>query len=113
MPQAPRDLQPGCCYHVTVRCNNREFRLSDRACREVLLYAIRMGLEKYGFKLYALCMMSNHVHSLLEPARPEDLPNIMHWLNWHTAMCFNRILHRSGHFWEKRYHSSGFLVTDR
>ncbi len=36
MPRAPRDLQPGCCYHVTVRCNNREFRLSDRACREVL-----------------------------------------------------------------------------
>jgi len=28
-------------------------------------------------------------------------------------MCFNRILHRSGHFWEKRYHSSGFPVTDR
>jgi len=34
-------------------------------------------------------------------------------LNWYTPMCFNRILHRSGHFWEKRYHSSGFPVTDR
>src|SRR5260370_37926630 len=28
-------------------------------------------------------------------------------------MCYNRILHRSGHFWEKRYHRSGFPVTDR
>jgi REP element-mobilizing transposase RayT len=45
---------------------------------------------KYGFKLYALCIMSNHVHYLLEPAQPEDLPQIMHWLNWYTAMCFNR-----------------------
>ncbi len=27
-------------------------------------------------------------------------------------MCFNRMLNRTGHFWEKRYHSSGFEKTD-
>ncbi len=52
--------------------------------------------------------MSNHVHYLLEPAQPEDLPKIMHWLNWYTTMCFNRMQNRSGHFWEKRYYSTGF-----
>jgi putative transposase len=36
----------------------------------------------------------------------------MHWLNWYTAMCFNRLLNRSGHFWEKRYHSTGFPPGD-
>ena len=56
--------------------------------------------------------MSNHVHYLLKPQQPEDLPKIMHWLNWFTAMCFNRLLNRTGHFWEKRYHSSGFPNTD-
>lgn len=40
-------------FDITVRCDNREFRLSDRTCREVLLDAIKRGLEKYGFKLYA------------------------------------------------------------
>ena len=57
--------------------------------------------------------MSNHVHYLLEPNQPEDLPKIMHWLNWYTAMCFNRMLNRTGHFWEKRYHSTGFANTDK
>lgn len=52
------------------------------------------------------------MHYLIEPERPDDLPKIMHWLNWYTAMCFNRMLNRTGHFWEKRYHSSGFLTTD-
>ncbi len=56
--------------------------------------------------------MSNPVHYMLEPAAPEDLPRIMHWLNWYTAMCFNRMLNRTGHFWEKRYYSSGFEKTD-
>ncbi len=56
--------------------------------------------------------MSNHVHYLIEPKQPEDLPRIMHWLSWYTAMCFNRMLNRTGHFWEKRYHSSGFEKND-
>ncbi len=112
MPRKPRDLNPNYCYHVTVRCNNREFKLIRHECREVFLYALKQAREKFNFTIYALCIMSNHVHYLLEPAQAEDLPRIMHWLNWYTAMCFNRMLNRTGHFWEKRYHSSGFEKTD-
>jgi len=86
MPRLPRQLYPHYCYHVTIRCNNREFRLTRFACREWLLYSIHKCKEKYGFKLYGLCIMSNHVHYLLEPQEPNDLPKIMHWLNWYTAM---------------------------
>ena len=65
--------------------------------------------------------MSNHLHYLIEPQKSEDLPKIMHWLNWYTAMCFNRMLNRTGHgstslttsFWEKRYHSTGFANIDQ
>ncbi|CAN1210938.1 Transposase IS200-like domain-containing protein [Tumidithrix helvetica PCC 7403] len=113
MPRKKRNLQDGFCYHVTMRCNNREFRLTRLECREVLLYAINRAKAKYPFKLYALCIMSNHIHYLLEPSRAEELSKIMHWLNWYTAMCFNRMLNRTGHFWEKRYHSSEFLTSDK
>jgi putative transposase len=78
----------------------------------VFIYAINKGKEKFNFNLYALCIMSNHVHYVLEPLLPEDLPKIMQWLNWYTAMCFNRMLKRTGHFWEQRYHSSAFEMTD-
>jgi len=113
MPHQPRQLKPNFCYHITVRCNNRDFCLTRLECREVLLYAIKQCQEKFEFKVYGLCIMSNHVHYLLEPKQPEDLPKIMHWLNWYTAMCFNRMLNRTGHFWEKRYHSTGFPVSDK
>lgn len=112
MSRKARDLNPNYCYHITVRCNNREFNLIRHECREVFLFALKKAIEKFNFKLYALCIMSNHVHYLLEPTVPEDLPRIMHWINWYTAMCFNRMLNRTGHFWEKRYHSSGFDKTD-
>ncbi len=56
--------------------------------------------------------MSNHVHYLIEPAPGEDLSKIMHFLNWYTAMLFNRMLKRTGHFWEKRYYAEGFPTSD-
>ncbi|MGK7871759.1 MAG: transposase [Xenococcaceae cyanobacterium] len=112
MPRQPRDLKIGYSYHVTSRCNNREFRLTRHECRQVFIYTLKKAIDKFNFKLYALCIMSNHVHYLLEPLQPEQLPKIMHWINWYTAMCFNRMLNRSGHFWEKRYFSTGFPKDD-
>ncbi|MCU0571108.1 MAG: transposase [Oculatellaceae cyanobacterium Prado106] len=112
MPRLARDLKADYCYHITVRCNNREFRLTREECRELLLYSLQIYQDKYNFKLYGLCIMSNHVHYLLQPNQPEDLPKIMQGLNWYSAMCFNRMLNRSGHFWEKRYHSTGFPMSD-
>ena len=91
MSRKPRNLQPNYSYHITVRCNNREFNLARHECREVFLYAIEKALAKYDFALYAVCIMSNHIHYLIAPKHPDDLPKIMHFLNWYTAMCFNRM----------------------
>lgn len=113
MSRKLRELKASYSYHITVRCNNREFRLIRDECREVLLYSIQRCKDKFGFKLYALCIMSNHIHYLLEPAQSEDLPKIMHWLNWYTAMCFNQKMNRTGHFWEKRYHSMSKEKVER
>jgi putative transposase len=71
-------LQPEFCYHVTTRCNNREFKLIHRECREVFIYALTKAIKKFDFKPYAICLMSNHVHYLIEPKTPESLPKIMH-----------------------------------
>jgi putative transposase len=78
----------------------------------VFLYILKKAIKKYDFKLYGLCIMSNHIHYLIEPQKAEDLPKIMHLINWYSAMCFNRMLHRTGHFWGKRYHATSFLNSD-
>ena len=48
MPSKPRNFQIGHSYHITTRCNNREFKLSRRECREVFLYAIKKVSTKYN-----------------------------------------------------------------
>ena len=82
MSRKSRNVQAGYAYHITTRCNNREFKLQRWECREVFLYAIKQALDKYKFKLYGLCIMSNHIHYLIEPTQTDDLPKIMHFLNY-------------------------------
>ncbi|MEB3233357.1 MAG: hypothetical protein VKJ64_20280 [Leptolyngbyaceae bacterium] len=50
-----RKLQPGYCYHITVRCNNREFRLNRVDCKDTLLYAIGgFWILDFGFWILGL-----------------------------------------------------------
>ncbi|NES20361.1 MAG: hypothetical protein F6K41_15860 [Symploca sp. SIO3E6] len=55
-------MKAGYCYHITTRCNNRDFNLANRESREIYLYILSKAQDKYPFKLYALCLMLNHIH---------------------------------------------------
>jgi putative transposase len=48
MPRSPRQIKADYCYHITTRCNNRDFRLNRDECRELLLYALEQCQQKYG-----------------------------------------------------------------
>lgn len=41
MTRPKRIFKARFCYHVTVRCNNREFQLIRDECREILLRTIQ------------------------------------------------------------------------
>lgn len=105
MPRPRRSFAPDASYHVTLRCNNQAFDLRRPQARKALLFCIARAQVRFGFRLPGLCIMSNHVHYLIRPALPSDMPRLMHWLNWYSAMLLNRLLRRRGHFWERRYHA--------
>jgi REP-associated tyrosine transposase len=59
------------------------------------------------YKLDAFCVMSNHVHAVFSPLplsaetnEYQSLSRIMHSLKRHTASEANRLLNRTGSFWE-------------
>ena len=53
--------------------------------RLFVLHALARAAEKFGARMDAVAVMSNHVHDLIEPRGPDELPRVMHWLNWYTA----------------------------
>jgi putative transposase len=58
--------------------------------------------KKYGYAIHAYCLMSNHVHLLVESSE-QPLAKFMQGLQQSYSQYFNRKHHKSGHLFEGRY----------
>jgi REP element-mobilizing transposase RayT len=63
-------------------------------------------------RLYGVCLMANHLHLLIRPDDASQLPRLMHWVDWYSAMALNRLAGRCGHFWEARYYATAIAPKD-
>lgn len=53
------------------------------------------------YVLHAWCVMPNHVHAVVEPISPHELPGITHSWKSFTAHVMNKILQQRGEVWQK------------
>jgi REP element-mobilizing transposase RayT len=98
MPRKPRHLPQGHSFHITLRCNSRQFLIAKGLRRDVLLAVLAKAQTKIPHKLYGVCLMANHLHLLIRPDDASQLPRLMHWIGWYSAMALNRLAGRCGHF---------------
>jgi REP element-mobilizing transposase RayT len=62
-------LRPGTLYHVTNRGAGRRDIFFAAADRLVFLAALADACRRYGLIVHAYCLMTNHIHLLVEDAR--------------------------------------------
>lgn len=110
MPRPTRHLPQGWSFHITLRCNSREFLITKGLKRDVLLRVLLRAQEKVLHRLYGVCLMANQLHLLIRPDDATQLPRLMHWIGWCSAMALNCLSGRCGHFWEARYDATGWFV---
>jgi REP element-mobilizing transposase RayT len=109
MARRPRVFASGLLYHVIVRGNQRRktFRCDD----DYKAYLDR--LEKYRAKcrvrIYAYCLMPNHVHLLVETGST-PLAKFMQGLQQSYTQYFNRSYRKVGHLFQGRYKA---IICDR
>jgi REP element-mobilizing transposase RayT len=65
----------------------------------------------YNFKVYAYCLMDNHIHLILDP-NGADISKIMHCINFKYARYFNAEHKRHGHLFQDRF-KSRVVVNNR
>jgi len=102
MPRKLRVQFPGAIYHVTIRGNGREDIFADDHDRERFLRRLAESLETYGVRLYLFCLMSNHVHLVLETPRG-NLSRFMQSVETGYTVYYNFRHNRSGHVLQGRY----------
>ncbi len=66
MPRLPRKVSENGIYHVVVRGINKADVFLDDEDYLKLLYIIKDVQEKHSFKVFAYCIMTNHVHMLIQ-----------------------------------------------
>ncbi|MDP2792140.1 MAG: transposase [Rectinemataceae bacterium] len=101
----PRMIQVGARYHITARANRKEMILDAGPMKELFLSVIKRAKLKYRFRIENFCIMGNHFHFIIRPARGESLSAIMRWILSVFAMAYNRIRNFTGHVWGSRFFS--------
>ena len=105
MSRRPRQLLDGGCYHLIARGNNRQFLLTDAEACRYFLDLLARAKARYPAKLYHYCLMSNHIHLLLEITAAEHLPKFMQLVLQGYARWYAKRQSYSGHVWQGRYKS--------
>jgi putative transposase len=102
MARLARVEYEGAIYHVTVRGNNRRDLFRDDRDRERVLAKLAELREEFGIRLYVFCLMTNHVHFVLETPKA-NLGRFMHKLQTAYTIYFNKRHRESGHVTQGRY----------
>lgn len=95
---------PGAVYHVIVRGNCRQTIFLDDDDRYRFYLFLQAGTERFHHLIHAFCLMSNHVHLVIQV---DDIPlsrimqnlslRFTRWINWRHG--------RVGHLFQGRYKS--------
>lgn len=107
MPRTGRIVLPGYPHHVVQRGHNRQAVFVSPNEFHRYLKDIRELKDEFDVRVYAYCLMTNHVHLLLAPdSSASDLGRFMKALAARATRHRNRLEGRTGTLWESRYKSS-------
>jgi putative transposase len=106
MPRANRYFVAGQIYHLTHRCHDRQFHLKFARDRNAYRMKLWQALGQFDVSLLDYCLTSNHVHLLTRAEDTEQISCFMQKVAGEFAQGYNRRKHRSGAFWEDRFHST-------
>ena len=107
MPRMGRVVLPNYPHHVVQRGHNRQVVFAEAEDFQRYLSDMYELKDVFGVKLYAYCLMTNHVHLLLAPGDSvAGLGQLMKALAARATRYRNRLEGRSGTLWESRYKSS-------
>jgi putative transposase len=106
MPRRPRIHLAGLPQHIVQRGHNRDACFFGEDDYQAYRHWLGEALKESGCALHAYVLMTNHVHLLLTPPKPQDLPRLIISLGRRYVQYVNKTYRRTGTLWDGRYKSS-------
>ena len=110
MPRPLRPVADGLLYHAMNRGNNRARVFFAADDYRTFLEALAKTQQRYPFRLYGYCLMTNHFHLLLAPEAGVSISRVLQSLTVATHLALSSERGAVGHVWQGRFKSP--LVQD-
>jgi putative transposase len=104
MPRKARGKSESGLYHIMLRGTNRQSIFEDDEDKEKFLQTLKECKEISKYKIFAYCLMNNHVHLLLK-VEEEPLELIFKRIGVRYVFWYNAKYERCGHLFQDRYKS--------
>ena len=107
MARAHRHYLPGQMWHLTHRCQERQFLLKFTRDRQAWVGWLFEARKRFGLCVLDYMATSNHVHLLVDDREgSEVIAESMQLVAGRVGQEYNQRKGRRGAFWEDRYHAT-------
>jgi putative transposase len=105
MGRLSRPIEDGLVYHALNRGNNRADVFAGPEDQEAFLQSLAKTQQRYPFRLFGYCLMTNHFHLLLRPGPGQSISRILQSLTVAHTWRYHKRHRTVGHVWQGRFRS--------
>jgi len=103
MPRVKRKSSSLNIYHIVLRTVNRQILFEDVFDYRQFIHILKHYRELTSFKLYAYCLMNNHVHLLIQTPNGEPPGILMQKIEDKFVRWYNKKYRRTGYLFQSRF----------
>lgn len=105
MPRIARTVAIGYPHHVTQRGNYRQPVFESEVDYRQYLKWLAEYSKRYELKIWAYCLMGNHIHYVCVPMKEDSMSLTFNTLHMRYSQFVNRKKKATGHLWQGRFFS--------
>lgn len=105
MARTARLVFEGIAHHVVQRSNFQLKVFKDEKDKSQYCQFVNEFSNRYKLKIYAYCIMDNHVHFIAVPENSVSLAMTFKNAHMRYSQYFNRKNNQKGHLWQGRFYS--------
>jgi len=107
MSKIRRHFEDGYPYLITTVTHKRESIFTvERNCK-ILMVTLEFFKLTLDYRIFAYCLMPDHLHIILQPTGKYDLSYIMRMIKGNFARKFNLMYDRRGKVWQEGFYDTG------
>ena len=104
MPRASRKKSESGVYHIMLRGINQQVIFEENEDYEKFIDVLKKYKIVCGYKLFAYCLMSNHIHIIIKEEN-ENIDQIIKRIAGSYVYWYNSKYYRRGHLFQDRFRS--------